>query len=80
MSVIQKPPTILIVDDTPANIDVLSGILRGDYQILAARTGERALAIAGSDRRPDLVLLDVMMPELDGYDVLRQLKGNPVTA
>ena len=72
--------TILIVDDTPANIDVLGGILRGHYRIQAALSGPQALVLAQGPRRPDLILLDVMMPEMDGYEVLRRLKGDPVTA
>lgn len=73
-------PTILVVDDTPGNIDVLSGVLRGRYKVKAALTGARALAIAAAEPQPDLVLLDVMMPEMDGYEVLRRLQGDPRTA
>lgn len=71
--------SILLVDDTPENIDVLSGALRGHYRVRAALSGERALAIARVDPAPDLILLDVMMPVMDGYEVLRQLKCNPLT-
>jgi len=70
---------ILIVDDAPENIDVLSGILREDYRIKAALDGERALKIAESPSPPDLILLDVMMPKMDGYEVCRRLKENPAT-
>ncbi|MEO5362649.1 MAG: response regulator [Magnetococcus sp. DMHC-8] len=72
--------TILVVDDTPENIDVLSGILRADYKVKAALNGEKALRIAVSDPRPDMILLDVMMPVMDGYEVCRRLKANPATA
>ncbi|MBF0399150.1 MAG: two-component system response regulator [Magnetococcales bacterium] len=72
--------TLLVVDDTPENIDVLSGILRGRYKVKAALSGEKALRIAASDPRPDMILLDVMMPEMDGYEVCRRLKDNPATA
>ena len=74
-----KPRTVLVVDDTPENIDVMSGILRGEFRVRAAVTGERALAIAQAEPQPDIILLDVMMPVMDGYEVLRRLKGDPVT-
>lgn len=76
----QDKATILIVDDTPENIDVLSGILRLGYKVKAALSGEKALRIATSDPRPDMILLDIMMPGMDGYEVCRQLKANPATA
>ncbi|MCR6631869.1 MAG: response regulator [Magnetospirillum sp.] len=72
--------TVLVVDDTPGNIDVLSGALRSSYRVKAALNGERALAIASSDPMPDIILLDVMMPDMDGYEVLRRLRANPMTA
>jgi putative two-component system response regulator len=72
--------TILVVDDTPDNIDVLCGILRPFYKVKAALNGERALKIASSDQQPDIILLDIMMPEIDGYEVCQRLKDNPVTA
>ena len=72
--------TILVVDDTPGNIDVLSGILRPAYKVKAALNGERALKIAAADPRPDLILLDIMMPDMDGYEVCQRLKADPVTA
>lgn len=68
-----------MVDDTPENVDVLAGILREHYQIKVALDGERALQIA-SAHPPDLVLLDVMMPGMDGYEVCRRLKAEPRTA
>lgn len=66
--------TVLIVDDTPENIMVLDEILRADYNVSAAINGERALKIAQSDSPPDLILLDVMMPGMDGFEVCRRLK------
>jgi adenylate cyclase len=72
-------PVILIVDDTPENVDVLAGILRDYYQIKIALNGPKALRIAQSDPAPSLVLLDVMMPEMDGYEVCRQLQANERT-
>ncbi len=72
-------PVILIVDDTPENVDVLAGILHEHYQIKIALNGPKALKIAQSDSAPALVLLDVMMPEMDGYEVCRQLQANEGT-
>lgn len=73
-----KKQTILIVDDTPVNIDILDGILESDYQIKAATTGKLALKIAKT-QNPDLILLDVMMPEIDGYEVWHKLKAEEQT-
>lgn len=67
-------PTILVVDDTPENIDVLSGTLRPTYKVKAATNGEKALKIAQSDEPPDLILLDIMMPGMDGYETCKHLK------
>ena len=72
--------TILVVDDTPENIDVLSGVLRSEFKVKAALNGERALKIAFAEEKPDMILLDIMMPEMDGYEVCRQLKANPATS
>jgi sigma-B regulation protein RsbU (phosphoserine phosphatase) len=71
--------TILIVDDTPINIGVISGALKDTYTTKVATNGEKALAIASAVEKPDLILLDVMMPEMDGYEVCRRLKANPET-
>ena len=71
--------TILVVDDTPENIDVLSGVLRPDYKVKAALNGEKALKIAGGSPKPDMILLDIMMPGMDGYEVCRRLKADPAT-
>lgn len=71
-------PTILAVDDTPENLDVVKGILVGEYTVKVAVNGKVALKIAES-QSPDLILLDIMMPEIDGYEVCRQLKANPAT-
>jgi response regulator RpfG family c-di-GMP phosphodiesterase len=70
---------ILIVDDSPENLHVLDELLRPQYRMLAAISGEAALRVAGNLPKPDLILLDVMMPGMDGYAVLAQLKENPVT-
>ncbi len=73
-------PTILIVDDTPENLSLLSELLQPHYQVRAANSGRRALQVAASAPRPDLILLDVMMPEMDGYTVLARLQDDPATA
>ena len=72
--------TILIVDDNPENLVVLNKILLPTYRVLAANSGQRALRLATSNPKPDLILLDVMMPEMDGYAVLAQLKADPVSS
>jgi putative two-component system response regulator len=73
-------PTILIVDDTPDNIMLLSRLLKDRYNTKVANNGSTALQIAAATPSLDLILLDVMMPGLDGYETCRQLKANPVTA
>lgn len=73
--------TVLIVDDLPENIAIVSEALRGHYRTQAAISGERALQlIEASDRTPDLILLDVQMPGLNGYEVCRRIKADPRTA
>jgi signal transduction histidine kinase len=71
--------TILVVDDTPDNLVLMSSLLKSDYKVKIVNGGEKALKIAASDTPPDLILLDIMMPEMDGYEVCRQLKGDPRT-
>lgn len=71
--------TILIVDDSPENLGVLAELLEPEYRVLAANAGDKALRIANT-RQPDLILLDVMMPEMDGYEVLARLKAEADTA
>lgn len=70
---------ILIVDDEQANVYLLSRMLRGSYRIAEAHGGEEALAIARSHDKPALILLDVMMPEIDGFEVCRRLKAEDDT-
>ena len=79
MTELNQQQVVLIVDDTPENIDVLKGILGGHYSIRAATNGLLALKII-EKQRPDLILLDVMMPEMDGYEVCRRLKADEATA
>ncbi len=71
--------TVLVVDDTPENIDVLRGLLKSHYKVKVAINGEQALKLSMSDAPPDLILLDVMMPVMDGYEVCRRLKADPRT-
>ena len=70
--------TILIVDDSPENIDVLGHILK-KHNVKVALNGKKALEIANSSSRPDLIFLDIMMPDMDGFDVCRKLKSNENT-
>ncbi|MCJ8318850.1 MAG: two-component system response regulator [Colwellia sp.] len=72
--------TILIIDDAPENIDILTGILKSYYKVKAALNGKAAIAIANAENKPDLILLDVLMPGIDGYEVCKQLKSNVETA
>jgi putative two-component system response regulator len=82
----QTPPspdaasaTILVVDDMPQNLLLLGELLQPQYQVRAANSGERALRVARSEPRPDLILLDVMMPGMDGHAVLHALREDPAT-
>lgn len=70
-------PTILIVDDTPDNLTVLSRLFKDDYRVKIAHNGEKALSICHSDTPPDLILLDIMMPHMDGFEVAKRLRGHP---
>jgi putative two-component system response regulator len=70
---------ILAVDDTPDNLAVLSSLLKDDYRVKVASNGEKALRIAAADTPPDMILLDIMMPGLDGYEVCQRLKADPKT-
>lgn len=75
-----QTPTILVVDDSPDNLAIMSAMLKNDYRIKVANSGEKALRIARSDQPPDLILLDVMMPGMDGYQVCRHLKQDNLTS
>lgn len=77
MAMSSQKPTVLIVDDAPENITILGELLRSDFTVKVATNGEKALAIAASDTDIDLILLDVVMPGLDGYEVCRRLKADP---
>ncbi len=75
----QAEPRILIVDDVADNIHILMNILKNDYSIVVATNGEKAIDIASTAPYPDLILLDIMMPGITGYDVLNILKKNILT-
>jgi len=76
---VRERPTVLVVDDTPANVALLGEILKPDYRVKVAVDGERALRLLASGSPPDLILLDIMMPGMDGYEVCRRLKANSAT-
>ena len=71
--------TILVVDDTPDNLALMSALLKNTYRVKVANHGDKGLRIATSVTPPDLILLDVMMPDIDGYEVCRRLKADPRT-
>jgi PAS domain S-box-containing protein len=71
--------TILVVDDSRINLKGVSRMLEGHFRVLTAESGPIALQIAAAEPRPDLILLDVMMPEMDGYEVIQRLQGNEAT-
>ena len=73
------PAHILIVDDTPINLEILLGILDRDYDVRVATSGDQALELLKQGALPELILLDVMMPGLDGYQVCARLKADPAT-
>ena len=77
MSPLLPKQCVLVVDDSPDNIDLLSEILRDEYRIRIATSGEKALKIVYSDEPPDLILLDIMMPGISGLEICRRLKANP---
>ncbi|GAB3186827.1 two-component system response regulator [Hydrogenophaga aquatica] len=73
-------PLVLVVDDTPANLQLMGAILKQNYRVKVANHGDKALQIAAGQPRPDIILLDIMMPDIDGYEVCRQLKADPATS
>ena len=78
-SEITEKRIVLVVDDTPDNLSIMSGLLKEEYKVKVATGGERALKIAQSDPQPQLILLDIMMPEMDGFEVIRRLKSDSKT-
>ncbi|WP_428624603.1 diguanylate cyclase [Sedimenticola sp.] len=75
---VNKDKTVLIIDDSPINIEHLAQVLKSDYGIKVANSGELGIEVARS-QRPDLILLDIVMPNMDGYEVCRRLKADDVT-
>ena len=75
-----RTPRILVVDDTPDNLFLMSGLLEDRWRVALAPSGREALAVIQSSDPPDLVLLDIMMPDMDGYEVLRRIRTHPPTA
>ena len=78
METIEKKATILIIEDLPENIDILFNVLKNTYEIKVATNGKNALQIIKKEL-PDLILLDIVMPEMDGYETIHELKSNPAT-
>ena len=75
-----EPETVLVVDDAPENLMLLTQALADQYRVRAARDGEGALRVASSEPRSDLILRDIVMPGLDGFEVCRRLKADPASA
>ncbi|MBF0184286.1 MAG: two-component system response regulator [Magnetococcales bacterium] len=76
---LEDKPTVLVVDDTPDNLSLMSGLLRDKYRVKVANSGEKAIRIMQTPPPPDLILLDVMMPGLSGYQVCQALKADPLS-
>jgi putative two-component system response regulator len=76
----REEPIILVVDDTPENLVMISGLLKETYRVKVANSGEKALSYLENGDKPDLILLDIMMSGLCGYDVIEKLKASPDTA
>jgi putative two-component system response regulator len=79
MNDVLEKPTILVVDDSPDNLSLISGLLKDLYKLKVANNGDKAIKIAHGEKKPDLILLDVMMPGLSGYEVCESLKADPAT-
>lgn len=74
-----KKNRVLIVDDTPSNLDSLINILQDEYEIIVANNGEKAIKLSKSEHKPDIILLDIVMPGMDGYEVCRRIKSDKET-
>ncbi|MBF0357237.1 MAG: response regulator [Magnetococcales bacterium] len=74
-----KKPSVLIVDDVPENLDILINTLKGEYTVRLAKNGKLALKLAKAEPQPDIILLDIMMQVMDGYEVCQQLKADSST-
>ncbi|WP_269532266.1 response regulator [Chitinimonas sp. BJYL2] len=77
---VEDKPTLLVVDDTPDNLQLIAGLFRDQYKVKLAHNGEKALAICQGGTPPDLVLLDVMMPGMNGFEVARRLRAHHASA
>ena len=75
-----KVPRILVVDDMPDNLFLMNGLFEDRYEVVQAASGQEALRVVMSDNPPDMVLLDIMMPDMDGYEVLRRIRQHTPTA
>ena len=75
-----RVPRILVVDDMPDNLFLMNGLFEDRYDVVQAGSGQEALAIVMGDNPPDMILLDIMMPDMDGYEVLRRMRQHPATA
>ena len=75
---LERRPRLLVVDDQPVNVQLLYRVFAADHQVFAATEGNKALEIA-RQQQPDLILLDVVMPELDGFEVCQRLKADQLT-
>jgi putative two-component system response regulator len=73
----EQKPTVLVIDDSPDILSLVGAMLKDQYRVKLANSGERALKLAASGEPPDIILLDILMPDMDGYEVCRRLKGNP---
>ena len=72
-------PTVLVIDDSPELLSIINGLLKHDYRIMAANGGARGLQLAAGEPKPDVILLDIMMPGLSGFEVCRRLKADRAT-
>jgi putative two-component system response regulator len=79
LSELSNKPVILAIDDTPENLTLINGLLKDIYKVKVANNGERGLALANTLPIPDLILLDIMMPGIDGWEVCRRLQAQPET-
>ncbi|MBE7942542.1 MULTISPECIES: response regulator [Ramlibacter] len=75
-----RMPRILVIDDMPDNLFLMNGLLEDRYEVVQAASGQAGLKVVMSDAPPDMVLLDIMMPDMDGYEVLRRIRQHPPTA
>ena len=76
---IEDRPTVLVVDDEATNIEIFYELLKKEFRVLAALSGEAALEVINSDDKPDMVLLDIGMPGMDGYEICKAIRGSEET-